>query len=144
MNKQHLNHTLLGNWISVDNCQDSILVLFLHYLMGWWRKMCWYPINLVFDLVHVRSSLVRCLKGHKSRGALLSLGVFSEWGRLVGWSEGRMFFWSGHVSSFLWSDVSIVTSLLGHSLYVKSKSTVSDRVSESVSDRVTYWAVLYS
>ena len=43
-----------------------------------------------------------------------------------------VFFWSGHVSSSLRSNVSKVTGLSGCSLYLKSKSTVSQSVSESV------------
>ena len=41
-------------------------------------------------------------------------------------------YWSGHVSSSLWSDVSKVTCLLVHYLFVKSKSTLTDWVSEWV------------
>ena len=40
-------------------------------------------------------------------------------------------FWSGHVSSSLWSNVSKVTSLWGRSLFLKSKSTVSESLTRS-------------
>ena len=42
------------------------------------------------------------------------------------------FFWSGHISSSLWSNVSKVTGLSGRSLYIKTKSTLSESVSDSV------------
>ena len=55
-------------------------------------------------------------------------------------------FWSYHVFSSPWTNVSKVTSLLGNSLsfngllYVP-KSKVAQSVSQWVSDKVTYWAV---
>ena len=49
-----------------------------------------------------------------------------------------VFFLSVHVSSSLWSNVSKVTGLWGRSLYVKSTRT------DSVSDKVPYWAALDS
>ena len=51
-----------------------------------------------------------------------------------------VFFWSGHVSSSLWSHVSRVTSFSECSMVVFFKS-VSQSVSESVSDEATYRAV---
>ena len=52
------------------------------------------------------------------------------------------FFWSGHVPSSPWSNVSRVTSLWGHSVVVFLKGrSLSEWVSQSVSDKVTYWAV---
>ena len=60
----------------------------------------------------------------------------------LSFSSSLSFFWSGHVSSSPWSNVSRVANLWGHSVVVFSKGpSLSESVSQWVSDKVTYWAV---
>ena len=80
----------------------------------------------------------QCLKGHKSLGlffqAVLHLSLsFSSSSYL---SLSLSFCWSGHVSSSLWSNVSRVTSLWGHSGVVFSKG---GSLTHSVSEWVSQW-----
>ena len=104
-----------------------------------------FAFVIVFLLVRscFLTTLIKCLKGHKSLGPLFK-GVL-QMSLSLSLSLSLSFCCSSHVSSSLWSHVSRVTSLSECSLVVFSKVSISEWVSqwvsESVSDKGTYRAV---